>query len=576
MNGSTLLKKAILDSNINFVFGYTGGAIMPFFDEMEKSDSSINIITSRHEQGAAFMAQGVSRGSVNQKNPQVGICLSTSGPGATNLITGVADALMDSVPIISISGQVASSVIGTDAFQELDIVGSMIPITKQTYMPIEPEDIESTFHEALYIATHGRPGPVHIDLPKDTQTKTVHKNYTFDFKNYTPSLPGFNPPEKPTKELTEKAIELINKSEKPVIFCGHGVRISNAGAELTKFAEHINAPIATTLHGLTAFPTNHPLHLGWMGMHGSVEANRAIQHCDLIISFGMRFDDRVTGKLDEYAKNADIIHVDIDPSEIDKNVKTSVAINADAKDTLNTLLKDNTLKKNTHKNWFKQIEEFRKELGSWHSEELNRGTGKNGKLLMKKVITRLSDITDGKDILVMDVGQHQMISSKYYKFKTVNSCFNSGGAGTMGASLPMAIGVKLVRPNETVWSINGDGGFQMNIQELGSIMKYDFDIKIIILNNEFLGMVRQWQTLFFEERYAGTPMENPEFEYIAKAYKIPYQKVSKVQDIDSAIEKARKHKGAHILEFTCDQSEIVLPMIPSNQPFKNMIVNKPN
>lgn len=575
MNGAQLLKKALKDAGVKHLFGYTGGAIMPFFDQYEKGEDDSKIMVARHEQGAAYMAQGVARGSVHQENPQIAACISTSGPGAMNMVTGVADAIMDSVPLLAISGQVGASVIGTDAFQETDVVGVMLPITKQTYMPLKTEKVEETIHEAIHIAMNGRPGPVAIDIPKNVQIQEVDKTYGFNHENYEADLPGFKYGTTPDQKQIDEAVKMINNAKQPVIFCGHGVRIANAGAELVQFAEKVKAPIATTLHGNTAFDTTHELHLGWMGMHGAVEANRAIEHSDLIISFGMRFDDRVTGKLDEYAKNADVIHVEIDASEIDKNVKTSIGINADAKETLNAFINHSELKTQPREEWFKKIEEYKKEMGSWHQEELEKGTGAMGRILMKSIITKLSDITNGEDILVMDVGQNQMMGSKYYKFKNVNTCFNSGGAGTMGASLPMAVGVKLVRPDETVWSINGDGGFQMNIQELGAVMENDINIKIIILNNEYLGMVRQWQTLFFDGRYAGTPMVSPSYGKIAEAYGLPYQFVEKIEDVEGALTAAREHNGAYVLEFACDASEVVMPMIPTGKPFSEMIVNKP-
>ncbi len=572
MNGAQLLLKALKDAGIKYLFGYNGGAIMPFYNELDK-DNGITHIMARNEQGASFMAQGLTRGSVSSKSPQIGCCLATSGPGATNLVTGVADAVMDSVAMLSITGQVSTGVIGTDAFQEIDIVGVMLPITKQVYMASDINKVEETVHEALHIAQNGRPGPVHIDIPKNIQQNHLDKSYHFDYEKFKPNLPGFYYHPKPRQEEIDKAVDLINISERPVIFCGHGVVLSNAGKELLKFAEKIDSPIASTLLGISAFPNDHPKHLGWMGMHGTVQANRAIQNCDLIIAFGMRFDDRVTSKLDEYAKNANVIHIEIDPSEIDKNVRASVGINADVKETLKVLNLNNNIVIKKHSEWFKKIEDYKSELGEWHKKELEYGYGKEGKLLMKTIITKLSEVTKGKDLIVTDVGQHEMITAKYYNFQTTNSLFLSGGSGTMGCSLPMAIGVKYARPDETVWSISGDGGFQMNIQELGTIMENTVDLKIVILNNHFLGMVRQWQTLFFDGRYSGTPMLNPDYGLIAKAYGIPYLKIEKKEDIENAFIKAKTNKGAFMLEFECDASEVVLPMVPTNARFEDMIVN---
>ena len=574
MQGTELVLRALRDRGVKYIFGYTGGAIMPVLDEMEKQ-KLFTFVMPRHEQGATFMAQGLSRASLSTDHPQIGVCMSTSGPGAMNLVTGVADAHMDSIPIVAITGQVATGVIATDAFQESDVVGVMMPVCKQTYMPLSADEIEKTIHEAFYVATTGRSGPVVIDIPKDVQTQQTRANYAFDAKKFRPKLPGFFYHPSPERDVLHKAIEMINRSERPVMFCGHGVIASNAGPMLQEFAEKTNIPVAFTLHGLSAMPADHPLSLGMMGMHGTVEANRAVMNTDLIISFGMRFDDRVTGKLNEYAKDADVIHIEIDPSELDKNVATTVAINADVFRTLHVMLHDPELICKPRRRWLKEIEANRQIIRAEEEKEITAGVGDDGKLLMKTIIRRLSEITEGKDIIVPDVGQHQMVAARYYNFQTNNSWFTSGGAGTMGCSLPMAIGAKLARPDERVWSISGDGGFQMNIQELGTIMEQGTDVKIMLLNNGYLGMVRQWQTLFFDGRYAGTPMQSPDYKKLASAYGLPYQKVTKPEQIDSAIRAAAEHDGTYILEFVCDPSEIVLPMIPAGGGFGDMIVSRP-
>ncbi|SHI79074.1 acetolactate synthase, large subunit [Malonomonas rubra DSM 5091] len=574
MTGKKLLLRALKDKGVKYVFGYTGGAIMPVFDEMDKL-GGFNFVMSRHEQGAAFMSQGLSRASRSNKVPQIGVCMSTSGPGAMNLVTGVADAYMDSVPILAVTGQVATGVIATDAFQESDVVGVMMPISKQTYMPLDASDVESTVHEAIYVATTGRGGPVVLDIPKDVQNQQVPDEYRFDAESYRPALPGFFYHPTPAREPLQQAVDLINRSERPVMFCGHGVINSNAGKLLLQFAEKVNIPIASTMHGLSAIPADHPLHLGMMGMHGTVEANRAIMEADLLISFGMRFDDRVTGKLNEYAQNADVIHVEIDASEINKNVGTTVAINADVYRTLHVLAGDPMLTYKPRRRWLDKIEGYRQVMAEDLRQEIETGVGADGKLLMKAIVSRLSDLTEGKDLIVPDVGQHQMMASRFYNFQTENSWFSSGGAGTMGASLPMAIGVKLARPDERVWSISGDGGFQMNAQELGTIMEQQLDVKILILNNGYLGMVRQWQTLFFDGRYAGTPMQSPDFGLIAKAYGLPYRKVEKLEDVKPALQQAIDHQGAIVLEFICDPGEVILPMIPAGGGFDDMIVKHP-
>ena len=574
MTGKELVIKALKEKKVRYVFGYTGGAIMPIFDEMEKQQA-FTFVMSRHEQGAAFMAQGISRASLTNEEPQIGVCMTTSGPGAMNLVTTVADAHMDSVPIIAITGQVATGVIATDAFQESDVVGVMMPITKETYMPLAVEEVESTIHEAFYVAETGRRGPVVIDIPKDVQQSAAADDYSFNPKTFKPNLPGFFYHPSPERELIHRAVQMINNSDQPVIFCGHGVIDSRAGALLQEFAEKTNIPVAFTLHGLSAMPVDHPLSLGMMGMHGTVEANRVIMEADLIIAFGMRFDDRVTGKLAEYAAGADVIHVEIDPSEIDKNVATSIAINADAGRTLHVLLNDPELTSRPRLKWFSQIDEFRQEMKADLEQEIAAGVGSGGKLLMKTIIHKLSELTKGQDNIIPDVGQHQMMAARFYNFQRNNTWFTSGGAGTMGCSLPMAIGVKLARPDERVWSISGDGGFQMNIQELGTIMEQNLDVKIIILNNGYLGMVRQWQTLFFDGRYAGTPMLSPDFGQIASAYGIPYQKIEAPDKIEAGLKAAIDHPGPIVLEFVCDPSEIVLPMIPAGGGFNDMIIRKP-
>lgn len=572
MTGKELVVKALKDKGVRYVFGYTGGAIMPVLDEMEKQNV-FAFIMSRHEQGAAFMAQGVSRASISTAKPQVGVCMATSGPGAMNLVTGIADAIMDSVPLVAITGQVPSGVIATDAFQESDVVGVMMPLTKQTYMPLSVETIEETIHEAFYLATTGRGGPVVIDIPKDVQIQGTNDSYSFTVETYEPDLPGFYYSPTPDREKIKKAVGLINKSERPIILCGHGVITGNAGDNLLKFAEKTHIPIAFTLHGLSAIPVDHALSLGMVGMHGTVEANRCLVGADLIIALGMRFDDRVTGNLEEFARQADVIHIEIDASEIDKNVPTSVAINADTSESLKVIMKDPEIIPNPHKYWFDQIDQYRREIAADIQKEMDGGLGKENQLLMKSIVGTLSKVTGGRDIIVSDVGQHQMILARFYNFQTTNSWFTSGGAGTMGCALPMAVGVKLVRPDERVWSISGDGGFQMNIQELGAIMEHGVDIKILLFNNGYLGMVRQWQTLFFDGRYAGTPMKNPNFGAIAGAYGIPFQKVETMDAVEGAIQTAAEHDGAYMVEFICDPTEIVLPMVPAGAGVGDMILS---
>jgi len=573
MKGTQLVLKALAANGVKYIFGYTGGAIMPIFDEMEKF-SDLSFIMSRHEQGAAFMAQGISRASLSTSEPRTGVCMATSGPGAMNLVTGIADAGMDSVPLLAVTGQVPTGVIATDAFQESDVVGVMMPLAKQTYLPLSVDEIETTIHEAMYVASTGRGGPVVVDIPKDVQLQETDSVCSFDPRSCEPQLPGFYYSPTVDREAYKKAVGLINKSERPIILCGHGVIASNAGARLQAVAEKAHIPVAFTLHGLSAIPVDHPMSLGMVGMHGTVEANRALLHADLIIALGMRFDDRVTGNLAEFALDAEVIHVEVDPSEVDKNVATSVAINADVSQVLDLLDRDPALVSRPRRRWFARIDAYRLEIADRLQAEVDAGLGKEGQLLAKTIVNRLSTVTQGKDILVGDVGQHQMILARFYNFQTFNSWFTSGGAGTMGCSLPMAIGVKLARPNERVWSVSGDGGFQMNIQELGTIMEHDIDVKIILMNNGYLGMVRQWQTLFYDGRYAGTPMKNPDYGAIAGAYGIPYLKVAEPNQVDDALQRAADHPGAFMIEFICDPSEIVLPMVPAGGGIKDMIVSQ--
>jgi acetolactate synthase-1/2/3 large subunit len=413
-----------------------------------------------------------------------------------------------------------------------------------------------------------------IDIPEDVQLQEIDSTYHFDPDTYQPDLPGFFYSPVPDRNQIRKAVGLINRSERPIILCGHGVVTSNAGQYLQRFAEKARIPIAFTLHGISAAPIDHPLSLGMVGMHGTVEANRALLNTDLIISFGMRFDDRVTGNLDVFGIDASVIHVEIDPSEIDKNVKTSVAINADTGEVLNLLSRDPEIVSRPRRIWFEQIDAYRSEIREAIQEEIETGIGREGQLLMKSIVTQLSDLTEGKDIIVADVGQHQMILARFYNFQTANSWFTSGGAGTMGCALPMAIGIKLARPDERVWSVSGDGGFQMNIQELGAIMEHGVDVKILLMNNGYLGMVRQWQTLFYDGRYAGTPMKNPDFGAIAGAYRIPYLLVTELDQVADAIKTAADHEGAFMVEFLCDPSEIILPMVPAGGGIADMIVSR--
>jgi len=563
MTGAQILLHTLQKNNVSLLLGYTGGAIMPIFDTF-KEFPDLTFISTRHEQGATFIAQGYTRAC-----GKLAPIFVTSGPGATNLVTGVADAQMDSVPMLTITGQVARPVVGTDAFQETDVTGLMYPITKHSQMPLHADEIAQTVQDAIHIATTGRPGPVNIDIPKDVQTE-ISELITAD----TPNLPGYTPYLNVDEADIEAAVQAIQSAQKPVILAGHGVILSQVGDELKALVETAQIPVSTTLHGISCLPSSHPMNLGMMGMHGEIEANRAIQNADLLVALGMRFDDRVTGKLSAYAKNATVIHVEVDPSEIHKNVPADIALNGRLQDVLPQIIaKIDPQAIPDRQHWLASIELNRQKSQQYYAEVYNTGTGPHGRLLMSRVIHDLSEITNGQGNIVSDVGQHQMFSAKFYKYERFNTWFASGGLGTMGFGLPAAIGVKLARPEEEVWSINGDGGFQMNIQELGTILQENLNINIILLNNSFLGMVKQWQTLFFDDNFAETEMINPDFSHLAAAYNLAYRKVEKVEDIRPALQWSKHEQKATIVEFICDHKEMVWPMLPTGASFEDLLEN---
>ncbi|HJX15332.1 MAG TPA: biosynthetic-type acetolactate synthase large subunit [Candidatus Deferrimicrobiaceae bacterium] len=561
IRGAELLCRSLVEEGVTYLFGYTGGAIMPVYDAFPKFPQLTHVMV-RHEQAAAFAAQGMARAT-----GKAGVCIATSGPGATNLMTGIADAHMDSIPLVAITGQVATSVIGTDAFQESDIIGMLVPVTKQSYILDDPYEIPRVVKEAFYLANTGRKGPVNIDFPKDIANAIVEDNgFDTTIRYPVPPPPGIG------KDQATRAQDLMDQSERPIVFVGHGVIQSGAQREVRHFLERSHMPFACTLHGISALPADHPQSLGMMGMHGTVEANRAIEKADLIIALGMRFDDRVTGKLDEYAKDADVIHVEHDPSEINKNVRATVAMYSDLKPAVVEMTK--VVKPKPYKEWYTYAAKNRKYWNSIDPINSRNGRGNSGNLLMGAVIRKLSDLTGGKDNVVADVGQHQMFAARYYRFHRFNTWFNSGGLGSMGFSVPAAMGVKFARPEERVWVIVGDGSFQMNIQELGTIMEQKIDIKILLLNNNFLGMVRQWQDLFHGSRFVGTPVKNPDFIALAAAYGIAGERVSEGKDLEPALRRAMKHKGAYLLEIVTDMEEMILPMIPAGSRFSDMRVTR--
>lgn len=559
ITGSEALIQSLISEGVDTIFGYPGGAIMPVFDCLYDYKDKINHILVRHEQGAAHAAEGYARTS-----GKVGVALATSGPGATNTITGIADAMIDSTPMVVITGQVASPLLGSDAFQEADVVGISQPVSKWAYQIRRPEDIQWAVARAFYIASTGRPGPVLLDITKDAQfgkiDRTPYKKATF-IRSYQP-IPEVN-----TKDIVAAA-ELINQSKKPLALVGQGVILSGAEKELKAFLEKADIPAASTVLGLSALPSDAPLNVGMLGMHGNIGPNQKTNECDLLIAIGMRFDDRVTGDLKTYAKQAKIIHFDIDPSEINKNVKATVKVLGDAKETLSLVTKH--LTENKHSDWldeFKPCQE--REYAAVIKEELFPASGM---LKMGEVINKVSEAANNDGILVTDVGQNQMMGVRYFKYKQTRSVVTSGGLGTMGFGLPAAIGAKYGAPERTVCLFVGDGGIQMTIQELGTIMQYGIDVKIIILNNHFLGMVRQWQELFFDERYSETVMKNPNFVKIAEAYEIKSRKVSDRKDIDEAIAEMMDHKGAYLLDVDVETKGMVYPMIPAGTCVTNILL----
>lgn len=547
MSGSEAIMKCLIAEGVHTLFGYPGGAIMPIYDLLYKYEDQLRHILVRHEQGAAHAAQGFARVS-----GKTGVCMATSGPGATNLITGIADAQIDSTPIVCITGQVASHLLGTDAFQETDVVGISMPVTKWNYQITNAEEIPEVLARAFYIANSGRPGPVLIDITKDAQ----FQEFDFSYKKCE-RIRSYHPYPVLDEEKVDEAVALIESAKKPFILVGQGVILSEAESELIAFAEKTGIPMASTLMGLSAVPVDHPLYVGYLGMHGNYGPNIKTNECDVLIAVGMRFDDRVTGDLSRYAKQAKVIHIEIDAAEIDKNVKADVAIHSDAKAALLALKAK--IKASEHTAW---LQEFRAcdqiEMEKVIDRELNL---KEGEVRMAEVIKMLSDKTEGKAVIVTDVGQHQMVTSRYYEFKDQKQNVTSGGLGTMGFALPAAMGARLGQDTKPVVAIIGDGGFQMTIQELGTIFQSQIDIKIIVLNNNFLGMVRQWQKMFFEGRYSNTEMTNPDFQLIAKGYGIPALKVENRESLESSMDEFLNHKGPIFLEVVVEKEENVFPMI---------------
>lgn len=559
ITGSEILIRSLINEGVDTIFGYPGGAIMPVFDCIYDYKDKLNHVLVRHEQGATHAAEGYARTS-----GKVGVALVTSGPGATNTVTGIADAMIDSTPLVVITGQVASSLLGSDAFQEADVVGITQPISKWAYQIRRPEDIAWAVSRAFYIASTGRPGPVVLDIAKDAQAGKI------DAPEYKKT--SFIRSYQPIPELREKdilaAAEIINSAKKPLALVGQGVILSGAEKQLMEFLEKADIPAACTVLGLSAIPTDYPLNVGMLGMHGNIGPNLKTNECDVLIAIGMRFDDRVTGDLKTYAKQAKVIHFDIDPSEINKNILVATKVLGDAKVTLAEVTKH--LDENKHTEWREEFEPCKKK--EYEAVINNELYPTDGMLKMGEVINKVSEATNNDGVLVTDVGQNQMMGVRYFKYKQSRSVVTSGGLGTMGFGLPAAIGAKYGAPDRTVCLFVGDGGLQMTIQELGTIMQYGIDVKIIILNNHFLGMVRQWQELFFDERYSETVMVNPDFVKIADAYNIKARRVSDRSEIDEAIAEMINHKGSYLLDVNVETKGMVYPMIPAGTCVTNILL----
>jgi len=548
VSGSVAVMEAFLAEGVETIFGYPGGAIMPIYDALYDYRDKMEHILVRHEQGSIHAAQGYARTS-----GKTGVVFATSGPGATNLVTGLADAQIDSTPLVCITGQVFAHLLGTDAFQETDIINITTPITKWNYQVTDATEIPSVLAKAFFIAKSGRPGPVLIDITKNAQVQK------FDYNGYEKCefIRSYRPKPIVRKEYIQQAAEIINAAEKPFVVFGQGVILGKAEKEFKQFIERSGIPAAWTIMGLSALPSDHPLNVGMLGMHGNYAPNVLTNECDVLIAVGMRFDDRVTGRLDKYAKQAKVIHLDIDPAEIDKNVKATVPVWGDCKETLPLLTE--LLEQKCYPQWlqkFKQLEQ--EEIDACIYKELNPSTEE---MTMGEVVNVLNELTSGEAVIVTDVGQHQMVACRYAKFNQSQSNITSGGLGTMGFALPAAIGAKFGAPQRTVVAIIGDGGFQMTLQELGTIMQSGVDVKILILNNRFLGMVRQWQELFHSRRYSFVDMESPDFVQLAKAYHIDGRSISNREELKAALQEMLAHKGAYLLEVMVGKENNVFPMV---------------
>ncbi len=551
LTGAQMMCEALIAEGVEVMFGYPGGAIMPFYHALPEYPQLHHVLV-RHEQAAGHAAEGYARTA-----GKVGVCVATSGPGATNLVTALADAMMDSVPIVAITGQVASQFIGRDAFQETDVTGITQPITKHNYLVTNINDLPRVFKEAFHIARTGRPGPVLIDVAKDVQNARAPFVYPESV-----DLPGYKPNYEGNRRQIKEAVKLINEAKKPLLMAGHGILLGKATAELREFAETTGMPVITTLLGISAFPEDHPLSLGMPGMHGWVHVNRAIQACDVLLCVGARFDDRVTGKLDMFARNAKVIHIDIDPAEISKNVRADVPIVGDAKQVLGMLADEVTPRDCA--DWLAQIREIQ---ATRSKKQLDPD---NGMFMPHHVYAEFTKMLQGNFRVCTDVGQHQMWAAQLIDYYKPHTHITSGGLGTMGFALPAGIGVQFACPSEEVWTIAGDGGFQMNIQELATVQQEGLPLKMLIINNGYLGMVRQWQELFHERRYSATPMWSPDFVKVAEAYGIQAMRVDRAEDVAAALETARSTNGPFLIEFVVEREVNVYPMVAPGASISDM------
>jgi acetolactate synthase I/II/III large subunit len=561
VSGSVAVLEALIAEKVDTIFGYPGGAIMPIYDALYDYNDQLRHILVRHEQGAIHAAQGYARSSGN-----VGVVFATSGPGATNLVTGLADAMIDSTAVVCITGQVFAHLLGTDAFQETDVINITTPVTKWNYQVTDATEIPSVLAKAFYIAKSGRPGPVVIDITKNAQLQK------FDYKGYERCghIRSYRPKPIVRKEYVEEAAKLINAAEKPFVIFGQGVILGGAENEFKQFIEKAGIPAAWTIMGMSAIPTDHPLGVGMLGMHGNYGPNVLTNECDVLIAIGMRFDDRVTGRLDKYAKQAKVIHLDIDPAEIDKNVKATVPVWGDCKETLPMLTA--LIEQKVYPQWLQLFKDYqRKEDEMVIQDELNP---KSDVLTMGEVIKELNELTNGNAIIVTDVGQHQMVACRYAKMNITKSNITSGGLGTMGYALPAAIGAAYGDPSRPTIAIIGDGGFQMTLQELGTIMQFKPHVKILILNNNFLGMVRQWQQLFHEKRYSFVDITSPDFVQVAKGFGIPGKSISKREEVKTTLKEMLDHDGSFLLEVMVGKENNVFPMVPQGRGVAEIILSK--